>query len=128
MTTTSYQSKMQQKVAEFHTKYALTQCGYAKFMAEDWLDRLRLIDEERAELGAAACRDSIEEIIDSICDLLYVVLAVPVALNIDIQPFFDEVHRSNMTKDGDMDSGKLTKGPGFVPPNLLPLLKKEGLL
>ncbi len=119
---------MQKMVTDFHSKYGLTQCGWNMMTADDWITRLRLIAEETAELHAAVDRDNLEDIVDAICDLLYVVMAVPAAMHMDIEPFFKEVHRSNMTKNGDMDSGKLTKGESFEPPNLEPLLINEGLI
>ena len=37
-------------------------------------------------------------VIDAICDLLYVTYGAAIALGVDINPFFEEVHRSNMSK------------------------------
>lgn len=58
--------------------------------------------------------------IDAICDLLYVVFNLAEELEIDVQPFFDEVHRSNMTKGpGSMSAEqKILKGPGYQAPRL----------
>jgi predicted HAD superfamily Cof-like phosphohydrolase len=49
-------------------------------------------------------------------------------MGVDLQPFFEEVHESNMTKfiDGRIgQDGKYLKGPNFRAPNLLPILKAQ---
>lgn len=89
--------------------------------------RISLIMEEAAEF-AAACRKSNQvEMIDAICDLLYVTFGTAVEMGIDIAPFFDEVHRSNMTKTGgSQDSGgKILKGPNYEPPLLQKILEEQ---
>jgi len=34
--------------------------------------------------------------IDALCDLLYVTAGAPVEMGVELGPFFDEVHASNM--------------------------------
>ena len=68
------------------------------------------------------------EIADAIGDLLYVTLGCAVALGLNTQPIFDEVHRSNMTKfiDGHRrEDGKWIKGPSYSPANLEPIIKEQ---
>lgn len=68
------------------------------------------------------------EIIDSWCDMIYFILGDAVAMGVDLKPFFDEVHASNMSKfiDGKIGpDGKYQKGPNYQPPNLLPILKAQ---
>jgi predicted HAD superfamily Cof-like phosphohydrolase len=87
--------------------------------------RLSLIEEETKEVLDAANSGDFLDAIDGICDLLYVTLGAAVAWGIDIEPFFDEVHESNMRKiDGpkDPETGKLLKPEGWVPPNLKDIL------
>ena len=64
------------------------------------------------------------EVIDGLCDLIYVILGTAVAAGIDLEPFFDEVHRSNMSKVGGEKraDGKVLKPKTFTPPDLQPLL------
>ena len=65
---------------------------------------------------------------DAIADLMYVVLGTAVACGIDIEPIFQEVHRSNLTKfvDGTFrEDGKYVKGPNYSPANLEPLIEKQ---
>ena len=91
--------------------------------------RLKLIREETAELAIALTQQDTVETADALADLLYVVIGTASACGIDIEPIFNEVHKSNMSKfiDGHMrDDGKWVKGPSFVPPNLLPILEQQG--
>lgn len=105
--------------------------------------RLRLILEETYETIEAAglyVDDDVEideatapdwpEVIDGICDLLYVTYGLAVTLGIDVQPFFDEVHRSNMAKLGPdgkpvlREDGKIQKPPGWTPPDIAGILER----
>ena len=104
--------------------------------------RIKLIQEELDELYNAiglgrrfVAQDETEhvpfdavETADAITDLLVVVLGTAVACGIDIQPCWDEVHRSNMTKFIDgyrREDGKWVKGPSYSPANLKPIIKKQ---
>lgn len=62
--------------------------------------------------------------IDAICDLLYVIFNLCEELHINIEPFFNEVHRSNMTKTpGALSSTKkILKGPEWEPPRIAEML------
>lgn len=104
--------------------------------------RYALIYEELDELYAAqgfpskvAKRDkdqyyfvnqpNLIQIADALGDLLYVVLGTAVSYGIDLEPIFQEVHRSNMSKlpDGKLNTaGKWLKGPAYSPANLEPLI------
>jgi predicted HAD superfamily Cof-like phosphohydrolase len=67
--------------------------------------------------------------IDGLCDILYVAYGAACAMGIDLEPFFKEVHESNMTKldpNGGFakkrEDGKGLKPEGFKPPDLRPIL------
>ena len=67
------------------------------------------------------------EAYDAILDLLVVVIGTAVALGLDIDPGWEEVHRSNMSKfiDGHKrEDGKWIKGPSYSPANLAPIVSK----
>lgn len=90
--------------------------------------RVSLIEEEAKEFGAAVAAQDWPEVIDAICDLLYVTYGAAVALGIDVEPFFNEVHRSNMSK---LDKhgrpiyradGKVIKSSDWSPPDIHGLL------
>lgn len=91
---------------------------------------IALMVEELSELEDAmqqqSYHDSIVEIADGLADLLYVTLYTANVYGIDIEPIFDEVQRSNMTKigGGKSPSGKQQKGPNYEPPDLAPILQK----
>lgn len=83
--------------------------------------RLRLIGEEALELRLALSREDLVAAYDAILDLLVVTIGTAVALGLDLEPGWQEVHRSNMTKfiDGyKRQDGKWIKGPSWRPPNL----------
>ena len=89
--------------------------------------RYRLISEELNELVDALNSHDIYEIADAIGDLLYVVYGAACACGIKIDPIFNEIHRSNMTKRGGYinEYGKLVKPPTYEPPKLLPLIDAQ---
>ena len=101
-------------VREFHQKYgAPVRSTPSQINVKDRLRRARLICSEAAEFLEAA-------------DLV-VTYGAAVEMGVDLEPVFAEVHRSNMSKDGGMDAGgKILKGPGFTPPNILGELVKQG--
>lgn len=88
--------------------------------------RLRLHKEEAVEeLDQAFMRNDLVLIADSLADSLVVILGTAVACGINIEPIFDEVMRSNMSKfiDGHLDpGGKWLKGPSYSPAQIKPLL------
>lgn len=114
------------KVAEFHVRAeqdAPKEPTKANLYVRDL--RYRLISEELDEYCKAK---TIEEIADAIGDLLYVVLGAACAHGIDIEPVFDEIHRSNMTKfvDGYLrEDGKYVKGPSWEPPDIAGVLRRQ---
>lgn len=90
--------------------------------------RLTLIREELCELDEAMRHDDIFETADAIGDLLVVVLGTAVACGIDIQPVWDEIHRSNMSKFIDgyrREDGKWMKGQSYSPANLAPIIESQ---
>lgn len=120
---------MQAKVREFHEAYGLAQMSEPGIPPPDIVQlRLHLIDEEAAEFREASESGTLPEAIKELCDLLYVVLGAANAYGIDIEPFFDEVHRSNMTKrwpGGEVRKnalGKVLKPPTYSPAQIAPLL------
>jgi NTP pyrophosphatase (non-canonical NTP hydrolase) len=62
--------------------------------------------------------------VDAICDLLYVIFNLCEELELDIEPFFNEVHRSNMTKvPAALSSNmKVQKGSSWEAPRIAEML------
>ncbi len=111
--------KAQQQVHNFHKKFGLLIRATPSLLP---LDRKKLfygnILEEDLELERAIDNRDIIETIDAIVDLLYVTYGMAAACGIDIEPFFDIVHRTNMAKEGGGKNavGKPQKPVDWVPP------------
>jgi NTP pyrophosphatase (non-canonical NTP hydrolase) len=89
--------------------------------------RIRLIEEEASEFAVAARAGDVIGVLDALCDLLYVTYGAAVSLGVDIEPFFNEVHRSNMAKVGGTrrPDGKWLKPADWQPPDLARILKES---
>lgn len=89
--------------------------------------RDRLFVEELDELRTAFAENNLIEIADGLGDLLYILLGTANACGIDLEPVFQEIHRSNMTKIGGTvnEYGKLIKPPTYSKPDLEPILQKQ---
>lgn len=63
--------------------------------------------------------DRVEQI-DALIDILYVTYGMATEMGVDLEPFFDEVHASNMRKVGGPidERGKRLKPPGWTPPDI----------
>src|ERR1700737_4460306 len=123
-------NQMQDDVKRFHDTYGLDAPAAPSIPpVEVQKLRMRLILEEAAELKEASEAGDLPHAIKELCDLLYVVLGAANAYGIDIEPFFAEVHRSNMTKlwpDGaihkDTD-GKVLKPDTYSPADIAGVLR-----
>jgi predicted HAD superfamily Cof-like phosphohydrolase len=90
--------------------------------------RAELILEEASETVAAIERGDLVAAIDGLCDLLCVTYGTAVEWGIDLAPFWDEVHRTNMAKQGGpvREDGKQLKPPGWRPPDIAGVLAAFG--
>lgn len=91
--------------------------------------RAKLIEEEAKETCDAIRAGDLVEAIDGLCDLLYVVYGAAVTFGVDLEPFFDEVHRTNLNKveNGSVRAdGKLLKPEGWEPPRIAEMLRQLG--
>lgn len=70
---------------------------------------------------------NLERAIDGLCDLKYVTDGTAEDIGIDLEPFSDEVHRSNMSKVGGTKraDGKLIKPPTYSEANITGVLMRE---
>lgn len=119
---------MQRSVRDFHEKFGCC-VNNAPVMVSDalLLTRTRLIIEEAAEFATAASQGDMVSMCDALADLLYVTLGTGCVLGVDLEPVFNEVHRSNMTKTKDKDRGhKVLKGSFYHPPDVSSVLQKQG--
>lgn len=86
--------------------------------------RAELIREEAAETVDAILRGDLVEAIDGLCDLLCVSYGAAIEFGVDLAPYWDEVHRTNMAKVGGpvRADGKRLKPDGWTPPDIAGIL------
>lgn len=97
--------------------------------------RLNFLEEEVRELKLAIYKNDLVGIADALTDIDYINKGNFVTFGMDDSPFFEEVHRSNMTKlvkDGNGNYtvtknhlGKILKPATYEPPNLQPILDMQ---
>jgi predicted HAD superfamily Cof-like phosphohydrolase len=65
------------------------------------------------------------EAIDGMCDILCVVYGTAVEFGVDLAPFWNEVHHTNMAKRGGpvREDGKRLKPEGWKPPRIAEILE-----
>jgi predicted HAD superfamily Cof-like phosphohydrolase len=122
-------NRMQSQLHEFHTTFE-HKIGEDVGLLDDQTLALRcnLIEEEYAEFVEAHKNGDLTGAIDGLMDLLYVTIGTCVSMGVDIEPFFNEVHRSNMSKvwpDGKLhkrEDGKTIKPDTYSPADIAGLL------
>jgi phosphoribosyl-ATP pyrophosphohydrolase len=90
--------------------------------------RKRLIHEEYHELMEAFEKGDMQEIIKESIDLIYVVAGALTRFGIEIEPFWNAVHKSNLSKLEGMEvreDGKILKGPNYQPPDIVGEFQKQ---
>jgi hypothetical protein len=116
---------MQYQVEEFHRTFKHP-VGDAPAIRRPEL-RVKLIREEAKETCDAIEAGDLVEAVDGICDLLYVTIGAAIEFGVDIEPVFDEVHRSNMAKVGGpvRADGKTLKPEGWKKPDIAGEIEKQ---
>jgi predicted HAD superfamily Cof-like phosphohydrolase len=90
---------------------------------ETALGRFWRISQEVQEFIDANAEGDLVAVADAVGDMLYTVLGAAVEHGLDAQKIFDEVHRSNMTKDQlDPVTKKGGKGPNYQPPRIAEII------
>lgn len=89
--------------------------------------RIRLVEEEAAELVAALRRGDLVGIADNVADLVYVAVGTAAACGVRLSPVFDAVHAANMAKVGGpkRDDGKFMRPPGWQPADVAGVLARQ---
>ncbi|GJL59573.1 MAG: hypothetical protein NPIRA03_24300 [Nitrospirales bacterium] len=120
----------QRMVQEFHKQFEIHVSPTPSIPDEPTqFLRKRLIQEEFDELQEAMQDKDLSSIAKELADLLYVVYGTAVSLGIDMEPVFQEVHRSNMSKVGGhkREDGKWVKPPTYSPASLDKILEAQSL-
>jgi len=118
----------QTMVQDFHRKFEiLVQTSPANLTDETQQLRVRLIQEEFDELKESMATGNLASVAKEMADLLYVVYGTAVSYGIDMEPVFQEVHRSNLSKVGGYKraDGKWMKPPTYSPAKLEPILEAQ---
>jgi predicted HAD superfamily Cof-like phosphohydrolase len=118
----------QAMVEAFHTKFEiLVQTVPTDLNEETKQLRVRLIQEEFDELKEAMAGGSLAAVAKEMADLLYVIYGTAVSYGIDLEPVFQEVHRSNMSKTGGYkrSDGKWVKPPTYSPADIESILEAQ---
>ncbi len=87
------------------------------------------IMEELSETFEALDSGNVVDAADGIGDTLVVIIGLAMSCGIQIQPIWDEIYRSNMTKKGGniREDGKFMKPLSYEKPNLKPILISQGM-
>lgn len=118
----------QQMVFEFHKEFDIHIAYTPTVPDEKTKDlRVRLIKEEFDELQEAFEEKDLPNIAKELADLLYVVYGTAVSYGIDMEPVFQEVQRSNMSKVGGYkrEDGKWVKPATYSPADIRPILERQ---
>ena len=127
------QELMCENINAFSIKFGLPQLENPGFLKpEDMMYRLEFIQEELDELYGAHQDRNLEEALDALVDIMYVVLGTAWLMNLPIMDAWDRVHHANMQKERvvtntDPRSKRhhhldIVKPDGWIPPNLKDLL------
>ena len=120
----------QRMVRDFHEHFGALVSDRPTWCGDD-VHRLRvaLIEEELAEFRNAGEAQSLVEIADALADLLYVVYGAGVTYGIDLEPVFEEIHRSNMSKGEPAvvrrPDGKILKGDHSRAPDVRSIIAAQ---
>ena len=118
----------QQMVFEFHKEFDIHVANVPTVPdGETHALRVRLIQEEFDELKEALEAKDLPNIAKELADLLYVVYGTAVSYGIDLEPVFQEVQRSNMSKIGGYkrEDGKWVKPATYSPADIAPILASQ---
>jgi predicted HAD superfamily Cof-like phosphohydrolase len=101
--------------------------GTARGKKDLCLFRLHLLLDELVEIFDAIIVNDIEQLADATTDMLYVTFGMQVTYIIPSEECFQEVHRSNMTKDFKDDTRRNYKGRKWSPPDMRQAIAKGRL-
>lgn len=85
-------------------------------------ERSSLLVEEVGEALIAMATPDRVGLADALADLMYVVIGTAITFDIPLQEVFEEVHRSNMTKQKGYGRLNRAKGKEYQPPRIKEIL------
>lgn len=106
-------------VKQFHEKFEIPDLAEPGFIMEDRADlRYRLMKDEVEEYLEGVKNCDLENIAKELCDILYTAYGTILehGLQDKIEAIFEEVHRSNMSKD--YHQYKMVKGANYFKPDV----------
>ncbi|UVT15579.1 MAG: hypothetical protein H8K04_17530 [Nitrospira sp.] len=118
----------QAMVEAFHSKFEILVRTIPTDLNEDTKQlRVRLIQEEFDELKEAMATGNLAAVAKEMADLLYVTYGTAVSYGIDMEPVFQEVHRSNLSKVGGYKraDGKWVKPPTYSPADIESIVETQ---
>lgn len=118
----------QTMVEAFHSRFDILVRTVPTDLTEETKQlRIRLIQEEFEELKEAMVAGNLAAVAKEMADLLYVTYGTAVSYGIDMEPVFQEVHRSNLSKVGGYKraDGKWVKPPTYSPADIDPILEAQ---
>lgn len=107
------------QVLEFHKKFKVGIGEKPRLIdSETSLNRYKFMREEVEEYLEGVGKNDLPNIAKELCDILYTTYGTIIehGLQDKIEEIFDEVHRSNMSKD--YSSGKMKKGERYKEANI----------
>lgn len=114
-----------EKVKQFMVAFGQDCPDRASFPDEATMQlRLKLIAEEVSEFAESVQEEDLVNAAKELADILYVVYGAGIAMGINLDQVFHDVHNSNMSKlgaDGKpvyREDGKVVKGPNYYKPDL----------
>lgn len=110
----------------FHEKFNIPQ-GTSFAKVDRRRLRIKLLLEEVDEYLEGEENNDIVEIADALADMVYIICGTALEYNIPLDKVFNEVQRSNMTKNPskNREDGKVLKGPDFEPPKIKEILEQH---
>jgi predicted HAD superfamily Cof-like phosphohydrolase len=126
--------KQIEQVKEFHKAFDIPILNDPDFIPiERSIMRQRILEEEVRELQVAVLSEDMTEVADALVDAMYILIgtAHEYGLANILEEYFDEVHKSNMTKLDEngkpiyRKDGKVIKGPNFIVPDLKSIVERN---
>jgi len=95
-------------------------------LREEYMEAIEAMEQLKSALPGDE-KTQLCNLARELVDVIYVAVGAAIETGIDLQPIWDEVQRANMTKtlDHQRSDGKVIKPPGFVPPQINPIITEQ---